>query len=229
MAREIALVLDVETAGGFGNPLVYDLGLAVVIRATGEILESHSLVIRDVFFGMPEEMQSAYYAEKVPAYHAGIKSGEHRVVRLWTAWSIVREIVAKYGISRVYAYNAGFDRGALNNTLRVVSGGRFRNFMPKGIKWGCIWHMACQTILSQKRYARFAHANGLVSPAGNIRTSAEAAYAYMTRNADYVEPHTGLADAEIETAILAYVLRQKKRVSEKIAHNPWRIPNRKVA
>ena len=226
MAREIALVVDVETAGGFDNPLVYDIGIAAVVRATGEILESRSLVVYDVFVGMKNEMQSAYYAEKIPTYNAGIKRGEHDLVRFFTAWGIVREMVAKYGISRVYAYNAGFDRGALDNTLRVVSGGRYRHFMPKGVSWGCIWHMACQTILSQKRYRRFAVKHGMVSAAGNLRTSAEAAYAYMTNNAEFTEAHTGLEDVKIEAAILAYVLRQKKRTSEKIARNPWRIPQR---
>jgi hypothetical protein len=224
MAKELALVVDVETAGGFNNPLVYDLGLAVVVRATGEIIESRSLIVYDVFVGMKNEMQSAYYAEKIPTYDAGIKRGDHDLVRFFTAWGIVRELVAKYGISRVYAYNAGFDRGALDNTLRVVSGGRYRHFMPRSVRWCCIWHMACQTILSQKRYRRFATANNMVSAAGNIRTSAEAAYAYMTNQPHFIEAHTGLEDVKIEAAILAYVLRQKKRVSEKIARNPWRIP-----
>jgi len=223
--REVCLVVDVETAGGFKNPLVYDLGVAAVVRSTGEILERHSLIIYEVFCGMPDAMQSAYYAEKIPEYRKGINSGEHRIVRLRTARKIVADMVATYGIKRAYAYNAKFDANALDSTLRSIWGYRVR-FMPRGVKWCDIWHLACTTILSQKRYRKFALANGLVSDAGNLRTSAEAAYAYITNTPGYVEPHTGLADVEIEAAILVKCLRQKKRVTENLVHNPWMIPQR---
>ena len=222
----MALVVDVETAGGFSSPLVYDLGLAVVERLSGRIVESHSLIIREVFFDRKDEMCSAYYANKVPAYFDGIKRGEHRVVRFWTAWRIVRDLMAKYGITRVYAYNCKFDRDALNNTAKIITSGKMHNFFPKGSQFCDIWHMACQTVLSQKAYRKFAIANGFVSDAGNIRTSAECAYAYMVNDANFEESHTGLADVEIEIAILHRVLRQKKRTSEAIVHNPWQIPQR---
>jgi len=224
--RETVLVVDVETCGGFDSPKVYDLGFAVVVRSTGRIIESHSLVISDVFYGMAREMENAYYADKLPMYHAGIKDGSFRVVTLWEAWRLVRETVKAYGIKRIYAYNAKFDKGALNNTMKVVTGGKYNNFMPAGTRWLCIWHMACQTILSQKGYRKFAEANGMVSPAGNLRTSAEAAYAYITRTPGYVEPHTGLADVEIETAILHKIVRQHKRMNERPAFNCWTIPQR---
>jgi hypothetical protein len=222
--RELCLVVDVETAGGFAKPLVYDLGFAVVERSTGRIVEAHSLVVRDVFFDMPEQMATAYYAEKLPEYYKGIRSGAFRVVRFWTAWKMVREIIAKYNIRRVYAYNAKFDKGALNTTARVVTAGKVCNFFPRGVKFCDIWHMACQTVLSQKRYRKFAEANGLVSEAGNLRTSAEACYAYVTGQPGYAEPHTGLEDVIIEAQILHKVLRQHKRVCECLVHNPWRIP-----
>jgi hypothetical protein len=223
MKREICLVVDVETAGGFKSPLVYDLGVAAVVRSTGEILERHSLIIHEVFFGRSKDMATAYYAEKIPQYLAGIRSGKHRVCRLKTARDIVADMVARHGIKRAYAYNAKFDSNALDSTLRSVWGYRV-SFLPRGVKWCCIWHMACQTILSQKRYRRFAESNGLVSPAGNIRTSAEAAYAYITGNPGYEEPHTGLADVEIEAEIMHMCLRQKKGAKEVLAHNPWKIP-----
>jgi hypothetical protein len=224
--KEICLVIDVETAGGFAAPLVYDLGVAAVVRATGEILERHSLVVREVFFDRRDDMASAYYADKLPLYFRGIKNGSFRVVTLRTARNIVGDMVARYGIKRAYAYNAKFDSTALDSTLRQVWGYRVK-FLPRGVKWCCIWHLACASILSQKRYRKFATANGLVSDAGNLRTSAEAAYAYLTGNPTFEEAHTGLADVEIEAEILAYCLRQKGKVREDIVHNPWRIPQQK--
>lgn len=219
--REISMVVDVETAGGFGCPLVYDLGITIIERATGRIIKKHSLIIEEVFFGMPEKMRTAYYAVKVPTYKSGIKKGEHRVVSWWEAWRIVKNAVAYYGIKRVYAYNAGFDQGALNSTMRTLTHGK--TFLPKTVKVCCIWHMACQTILRQARFRKFATAHGLVSEAGNFRTSAEAAHAYLTNNPTFEESHTGLDDAIIESGILAAILRQKKRVDESIAHMPWKL------
>jgi hypothetical protein len=222
--KEICLVVDVETCGGFGRPLVYDLGIAAVVRRTGEIIESHSLVLDEIFYGESALMESAYYAEKIPFYHEGISNGAFRVVSVWEAWRIVRRMMEKHNITRVYAYNCAFDKNALNSTMKYHTANKCRNFFPYGTEFCDIWHMACQTVLSQKRYRKFAHAHGFVSEAGNLRTSAECAYAYLTGTPDYVEPHTGLEDVRIETEILSWVLRQKKRISEAIVHNPWRIP-----
>jgi hypothetical protein len=224
--RENILVLDVETAGGFRSPVVYDLGFTVVERRSGRIIERHSLVIADVFYGMKEDMRSAYYADKLPEYHNGIRESRFEVVSLWAAWRRVRTIIAAYGIKRVYAYNANFDKNALNNTMRVVTAGKYHNFMPRGIRWCCIWHMACQTILSQPSYRRFAEANGLVSEHGNLRTSAEAAYAYIIGEAGYSEPHIGIEDAIIETEILHKVIRQHRKVDERPKWNAWTIPQK---
>lgn len=221
--REMCLVVDVETCGGFSSPLVYDIGLAVVERTTGRIVDSWSLIVKEVFYGKSSQMSSAYYAEKIPTYHRDIADGVHYVAGLWQIWRLIRNLQDKYGIRKVYAYNAKFDRDALDNTFRNLTNGG-RHFFPRNMEWCCIWHMACQTILSQKKYRKFAQANGLVSDAGNLRTSAEAAYAYITNTPGYEEPHTGLADVEIETAILHKVLRQKKAAKENITHDPWRIP-----
>ena len=223
MKREICLVVDVETCGGFGSSLVYDLGIAAVVRTTGEVLESHSLVISDVFFGMTDKMQTAYYAEKIPAYLAGIESGAWSVVTFWQAWNLVRAMCEKYAIRRTYAYNAAFDRDALDFTMQTLST-RGKHFFPYHMQFCCIWGMACETLLSQKSYRKFATAHGMVSDYGNLRTSAECAYAYMTGNPTFAESHTGLADVEIEIAIMQRCLRTKKRMTSGIIWNPWRIP-----
>lgn len=219
--RQTVLVVDVETAGGFGCPLVYDLGFAVVEIATGNILEARSLIVHDVFFGMKNKMRTAYYADKVPTYYKGIRSGAHKVVRFATAKRIVSDLMGKYGIHKVYAYNCAFDKGALASTASKTIGG---DFFPANTEYCDIWHMACQTIMRQAGFRKFATANGFISDAGNFRTSAEVCYAYITNEPTFTEEHTGLADVHIEVAILHRVMRQKKRVNHAIVHNPWRIP-----
>jgi hypothetical protein len=223
----LVLVVDVETCGALGDGKVYDLGFAVVEPKTATIVEMHSLVIPEVFYGMESEMRSAYYADKLPQYVAGIDSGEWTLSTFWNTWNLVRDTMRKYGITKVYAYNCKFDKDALNNTMRVITAGRFSHFFPKGTIFCDIWHMACQSIMSQRNFVKFCNKNGFVSDAGNLRTSAEVCYAYITKNATFEEAHTGLDDVLIEAAILQHIYRQKqKRVNEKIVPNPWRIPQK---
>lgn len=224
--KELVLVVDVETAGNLAAPLVYDYGVAVVERTTGKILESYSFILREIFVEQPELMQSAFYANKLPQYHRGIQEGIFQVVKFWTAWKVTRNLIEKYGIKKVYAYKADFDKRALDNTFAKLSE-RGKNWMPRGVKWGCIWHMSCQTILSQKTYRKFATKHGLVTPKGNLSTTAEAAYAYITKTPDYEEDHTGLADVKIEAEILAHVLRQKKKMRENLNPRAWTIPQQR--
>ncbi len=220
--KEMMLVVDVETLGSVDEPLVYDLGLAVVVRATGEVVESHSLLMYETFCGMPEAMASAYYAEKVPAYRRGIRAGKHRIVKFWTARRMVRDLIAKYSIRRVYAYNMAFDRNALNRTTRELSNGSIRWFFPFGVEYCCIWHMACRSILRSRNYHNFCKKHGYVSKFGNYSTTAETAYAYLSGVPHFEESHTGLEDVEIETAIFSAILKRKKRLYEKVWRGCWR-------
>ena len=81
--------------------------------------------------------------------------------------------------------------------------------LPKGLKVLDIWQFACETKLSQKAYKKLARARGWVSPAGNIKTGAEFCYRYTSGNHDFIEDHTALSDAIIETQILACCYAQK--------------------
>ncbi len=63
-----------------------------------------------------------------------------------------------------------------------------------------------------------------MSPAGNIKTGAEFCYRYTSQNPDFIEDHTALSDAIIETQILAACFAMKKRIPYgKINAQPWRL------
>lgn len=221
--RKYYLVLDVETANTTEDALVYDLGFAVCDRK-GNIYAKWSLIVNDVFFEHKELMKSAYYAEKLPQYYKGMKTGEWQVVSLYKAREIIKRVITDYKIEMVLAYNASFDYNALNTTQRYITKSKYRYFLPYGVKVGCIWAMACQTILCQKSFLRWAVANDMVSASGNIKTSAETVYAYLSGNKEFEESHTGLKDVEIEAYIFAQCMRQHKKMSKKINRFCWRIP-----
>ena len=74
------MVFDTETTNGFDDPLVYDIGGAIVDK-NGKVFEDFSFVVYETFCGMKDLMKSAYYAHKIPQYEQDIKDGKRKVVR----------------------------------------------------------------------------------------------------------------------------------------------------
>jgi len=205
------LILDTETTNGLEQPLVYDLG-GVVADKQGNIYESFSFVIRDIFVYERELMRTAYYANKIPEYVDAIHAGDRKMVDFYTARRYVLDLMEKYNIHDVAAYNAHFDRNALNTTQRWLTKSKHRYFFPRDTNFVCIWNMACQTICQRITYRRFCEENQLFSGNGhgtnkkarNISTSAENVYRYLTLSPQFEEEHKGLEDVLIE----AYIMRR---------------------
>ena len=78
--KNYIMVMDVETAGGLGNPLVYDLGFAICDKQ-GKIYAKRSFVIKEIF-EQKELMQSAYYAIKIPRYDKALAEGTRDLVSM---------------------------------------------------------------------------------------------------------------------------------------------------
>ncbi len=217
------LVIDVETANDILQPLVYDIGLAVVDKE-GNIYEQKSLIIKDIFCKEKDLMTSAYYANKIPKYLESISTHQAQVIDLMSAKWLIRDIMEKYGIKVICAYNAYFDTMALNNTLRYVTKSKYRWFFPYGTEVNCIWHMACQLLYTKRKFANFVIENGYISPSGNIQTSAEVGFRFLTNETQFEEAHQGLQDVLIECQIMAKCYAQHKKVDKSINRMCWKIP-----
>ena len=203
------LVVDVETCGGLDFPLVYDYGGAVIDK-TGKIYEKFSFVVEEIFYGCYDLMQSAYYSEKIPNYKRDLFNGKRRVATFEQIWKFTRYLIQKYNISVFLAYNARFDRNALNNTTQFLNYGKY--FLPDNLDVQCIWCMAQDTICKQKAYKIFCDDNGYYTSTGRLKTSAEVVYKYLTLNNNFIESHTGLEDVKIESQIFVKCLRQHKKM-----------------
>ena len=88
-----------------------------------------------------------------------------------------------------------------------------------------IWALACEHIMDSDEYRDFAWEEGLLTDSGKYyKTSAEVAYRFISRNRDFEEAHTALDDAEIESEILASIIRKdKKKLKMGIVAFPFRI------
>lgn len=226
--RHYILTVDVEAAGGSGNPLIYDIGYAIVDKK-GNIYETRSYIIEEIFYDK-DLMNTAYYKEKVPMYLKDIEEGRRTVVKFMDMREDLINLALKYKVKTISAYNLMFDRKALTTTIRHILKNDKVKFLPKelgNIQQLCIWCLACETLYIQKSFSKMAVKNNWLTEAGNYKTSAEIGYRFITGDINFIESHTGLEDVLIETKIMAYAFRQNKKRTGGIFANPWKIPNRK--
>ena len=215
--------LDTETANGImvdekldlSQSLVYDLGWAITDRK-GRIYETKSFVVREIFIGMRDVMQSAYYADKIPAYWEDIKSGRRKLANFLTIRREFLKDAEKYGVTQFFAHNARFDLNALNNTIRYITKSEKRYFFPYGSEIWDTLKMARQTVGQQKSYKSYCVNNSYLTKhkVPQVRLTAEILYRYITGNEEFSESHTGLEDVLIETAIMAHCFRQHKKMDK---------------
>lgn len=217
------IVLDCETAPCDRtlekvtptNMLTYDIGW-IVTDKRGNVYESRSFVIRDIFMDEMELMKSAYYADKLPQYWTDIFNGSRKMTSFYNARKTLIEDMEKYGIKEVYAHNMRFDYGALTNTERWLTKSKYRYFFPYETVICDTLKMSRQVIGTMPTYKRFCKENGYLTKRGQCRFTAEILYRFITKNHDFVESHTGLEDVMIEKEIMAYCFRQHKKMNRKL-------------
>lgn len=212
------MVIDTETANNTDYPLAYDLGIAIIDKR-GNVYDTRSLVIADVYCGEKDLMKSAYYAEKLPKYEKALKSGDRKMVSLFTAKAMVKSLCEKYKVKAIMAHNAPFDNRALNTTIRYVTKSKMRFFLPCDIPLYDTMRMAKDTICKQKSFVRFVDKHQLRTPTGKIPSNANVLYKYISRNPDFEEEHQGLDDVLIEAQIFAKCMAQHKPM-RKLAFTP---------
>lgn len=209
------LTIDTETANGLEDALVYDIGGAIHDKK-GKVYETFSFVIYDVFVGMKDLMQTAYYAVKIPMYEDDLRAGSRKMVQYVTAKKYITELCKKYGVRAIIAHNARFDYRATNTTQRYLTCSKYRYFLPYGVEVWDTLKMVKSTVATQKSYLRWCEANGFMVSANRPRMTAEILYKYITGNIEYTEQHTGLEDVLIEKEIFVWCMRQHKKMDKKL-------------
>ena len=87
------------------------------------------------------------------------------------------------------------------------------HFIFRGEKYPMIdiWGVACKYLLNSNKYKKMCLEKGKISHSGlYFSTNAEVAMQYLSKRFDFIEDHTALSDAEIETEILFYCLKKGK-------------------
>lgn len=221
MSKIKIFMCDTETAGSLEKPLVYDMGAMVIDRNGNQIVnETINHVNCGVFYYKKDLMETAYYADKLPAYRDEIWDGEREVFDIMETRERVHKLFKDEGITVVCAHNARFDINALNNTVRDATNGKVRYFFPYGIEVWDTLKMAQQILKNMPTYRKFCEDNGFMTnhAVPRPRYTAEVIYRFITKDTDFEEAHTGLRDVEIEAQILAYFIRQHKKMDKVLYH-----------
>lgn len=209
------LVLDTETANSLEDPLVYDMGWAIVDKY-GNVYKTESFVNREIFFEEAELMQNSYYAHKLPLYYKRIANGETKVANWNTIRKTLWQDIADYGIKEVVAHNARFDYRSTSLTQRWLTKSKYRYFLPYGIEVWDTLKMARDVIGKMPTYRKWCEVNNYLCKNGSLRFTAEILYRFISGKEEFDEEHTGLSDVLIEKEILAYCYRQHKKMRKKL-------------
>ena len=169
------LTIDTETANNLDNPFVFDIGGAVHDKH-GNVEETFSFIVREVFIEMPELMKECFYQSKLPVYREQIRNGERIVKNYYEIRKHIHDLCEKYNIKAIIAHNMRFDYRSTTTTQRYISYSKYRFFFPYDVELWDTLKMAQDTICKQKTYIRFCEKNGYTKKNGSPRATAEILY-----------------------------------------------------
>lgn len=99
------------------------------------------------------------------------------------------------------------------------------NFCFRGREYPLIdvWAISCAYLLNNNKFKSQSISNGRMSSTGlYFSTSAEVAKQYLSQRFDFIEDHTALSDAQIETELLFAALKRGK-IIEGLVYFPFRM------
>lgn len=220
MKPQTFAIFDTETVG-LSPKLVYDLGLIICNRA-GEPIAKKSWLVREIFTDA-KLMLGAFYSHRVFTHY--IPKIDTQQLRLHSFADIRAEfnaLMLEHNTKTVCAYNIGFDRAAMRETLAHCN--ITEKFLTLPARFADLWLASCRTLANTNRFRNFCRDNNFVSNAGNFRTNAQTVFAYLKQNPAFIESHTALEDCEIETEIFGAISKRKRKFPyNEFVAMPWRI------
>lgn len=130
-------------------------------------------------------------------------------------YKVFLEDMVKYKISKIWAFNCSFDKAAMRRLFSE------HEEIINSFEWCDIATAILYTHLLTKKYVKFCRKNEYLTKKGNISTKAEIVYRYLTKDKNFVEEHTGLADCFIEKDILISAISSSKKKVHKEVTQPW--------
>ena len=217
--RKVFVVLDCETVTD--ARLAFDIAW-IVYDSKGNELERYNALVSEIIdadFGMELIKHDRFMGSKSDFYLDAIKNKTIPIKFLEEIKDDFDLIGYCYEAQVVMcAYNAHFDYTVLNHNMNLYCGCGCK-FFDDDVEIADILTMSLATFCDSRNYVKWCLENGCVTDKGNVRTNAETAYAYLTRDVDFVEQHHALDDCDIEGTIY-FKTRSYKKKQHKHFANP---------
>lgn len=212
--KKYGILLDTETIMHEGKTLVYDLAW-MVIDNQGNILSRHNYIVDEVFNNFPAMFDSHFVTyDKYQTYQTMIQD---RQVKFWNAYNIFRRLartIADFDISFITAYNLGFDLRALKETAQYFDAVNPLETRADSLIFLDLWKLS-QSHIATRPYQKHCQVHGwLTEKRKQPKTTAETVYRWISKDDNFIESHTALADCEIEVIIYRKCKQKKKRIPE---------------
>lgn len=217
--KKYYMVLDTETVSTARIP--FDIAYTIIDRK-GNVVEKKRFLVADLFntpMGQHLLVHDDFSKNKISRYLSMINNGVSPTY-FSTIREEIRSTVKRYNCI-VCAYNAQFDYECLTNFAQSLG---FKNFFKSSTIIWDLWNVAVSLLVNSRNYVKFCLENGFYNEKGNLKTSAEVVYRYITKNTDFVEKHTALEDTEIEAEILATCLKRHQKLNTDFMGQVFRHP-----
>lgn len=215
MTKKVFAVLDIETITD--ARLAFDIAW-IVKDSKGNTLEKRNYLVSEIMetpFASILIRRDSFMKNKANFYMDGIAFNSFIIMSLEDIMYEFRDIATRYNAKVVMcAYNAKFDYTVLNDNMNAYYG---VDFFDSDVEVVDIMTMALATICDTNKYVRWCQLTNHVTAKGNVQTNAETVYAYLTRNAEYVEAHHALQDCEIEADIYFKARKYRKKHHKQFA------------
>ena len=214
------LLVDIESIGDLNKKqsiFPYDIGYRVLKLDKGELIEVEkgSLIISDIFFNK-YHMKNAFFKNKIPYYLS--KFNEYNLskdkkffekVLDKEATKKINDLIKKYHIKIVSAYNVDFDYMGINNLFNENKS--IKNNFKKLYKIDIMVLAFIYFLNFPKelvKFKRWCKRHGKVTEKNNCSFTAETLYCFFFKTLKFRENHTGLEDTKIEYKITMYILNK---------------------
>jgi len=193
------MVFDTETTD-LNKCFCYNVGYTIFDIDGQKELVSKEFIVEQIWHNLPL-FSTAYYADKRPIYVKAMRAKKVKMDKFGRICQTMIRDIKNFDVVAAYAYNSGFDEKVFSfncDWFKCIN--PFDNIPIFDIR-GFVHNS-----IINNEYKKFCEHNNFFTDSGNYSTTAETVYRFITNNTDFIESHTALDDAKIETDILNYCI-----------------------
>ncbi len=188
-------VFDTETTS-LEKPFCYNIGYVIINTDNWENLCTRSFIVEQIWHNLPL-FSTAYYAEKRPIYVAEMRARSTVMDKFGYICQQMTRDFKQYNVEVAFAYNSNFDEKVFNfNCDWFKCNNPFDTIPIKDIRG------FAHLFLVDEFYKSYCERNQFFTEAGHYSTTAEIMYRYISQDNEFIETHTAIDDALIESEIL---------------------------